>query len=359
MNRIVINKEQTEIIKGVGILFIMFHNLFHWIEPITEQNEFIFDSQNVQDLIFSISNYPLEIINIWFSYFGHYGVQLFIFISGYGLTISYLSKPQDYSYFIKNRISKIYPPLLLVLLALLTYKSFTGALSTEWLASAFIKILMVHTLIPGEALSISGPWWFYGLIVQLYILFIPLFYVIKRWNWKGFLSTLALAYLLIFYLYDPFLNYDLYIMGNAPGHIPEFSLGILLALKPDFSVRKIYIPILLLLFILGNFYFALFPFTFIVVAYLFIVFVLYLFKKKTVITKSLIFYGKISMYLFAIHGLCRGPFAKIALDSATPFMTIVMGILFVASVTLAAFIFREGYALTKTWMTRLVSKGLN
>ncbi|WP_417873782.1 acyltransferase family protein [Xanthomarina gelatinilytica] len=359
MNKIIINKEQTEIIKGIGILFIMFHNLFHWIEPITEQNEFIFNPQNVQDLIFSISNYPLEILNILLSYFGHYGVQLFIFISGYGLTISYLSKPQDYTYFIKNRVSKIYPPLLIVLLALLVYKTFTGGLNGDWLTSAFIKILMLHTLIPNEALTISGPWWFYGLIVQLYILLIPLLYVIKRWNWKGFLSILAISYLLIFALYNPLMNNDLYIMGNAPGHIPEFALGILLALKPDFTIRKRYIPILLMLFILGNFYFALFPFTFIIAAYLFIIIVLYLFQKKTVFTKYLIFYGKISMYLFAIHGLCRGPFAKIALDSASPVMTIAMGLLFVASVTLAAFIFREAYAFGKKHVLNLVSKGVS
>lgn len=359
MNKIVINKEQTEVIKGIGILFIMFHNLFHWIEPITEQNEFIFNSQNVQDLIYSVTNYPLEIINILFSYFGHYGVQLFIFISGYGLTLSYLAKPQDYSYFIKNRVSKIYPPLLIVLVALLLYKVVSGGLDVEWLTSALIKIFMLHTLIPGEALSISGPWWFYGLIVQLYILLIPILYVIKRWSWKGFFAILAISYLLIFSLYSPLMTYDLYIMGNAPGHIPEFALGVLMALKPSFVIKKQYIPVLLLLFILGNFYFALFPFTFIIAAYLFIVTVLGLFQKKSVLTKYLIFYGKISMYLFAIHGLCRGPFAKIALEAGTPIMTIAMGVLFVASVTLAAFIFRESYMFTKKWLTSRLSKSIS
>lgn len=356
MSRITITKEQTDFIKGIGILLIMFHNYFHWVAPNTGENEFIFDVQNVQNLFSAISNSYLETINFFFSFFGHYGVQLFVFISGYGLSKSYLTKQQSYPLFIKKRVSKIYPPFLIVISMLIVLKAITGssALNIDWIISLFAKILMLHTFLPNEALSISGPWWFYGMIVQLYLLFIPLFYIIKRWKLKGFLFALALSYCLIFFLYTPLMDRNIFIMANAPGHLPEFALGILLALNPKFSFKVWYIPFLLLLFILGNFYFSFFPFTFIIITYLLVVSILYFLRKELRYTKFIKFYGQISMYLFAFHGLARNPFVEWARASNSPFTTIIIGVFYIITVTIVAFLFKEIYVLTKKWLSKFL-----
>ena len=88
MPRITISKEQTNLIKGIGILLIIFHNYFHWVSPSPGENEFIFSVASVKKTFSIFSNSPLDSVNVIFSFFGHYGVQLFIFISAYGLTKS-------------------------------------------------------------------------------------------------------------------------------------------------------------------------------------------------------------------------------------------------------------------------------
>lgn len=89
-NNIYISPKQTLYLKGIAILCILLHNFFHLIVPLKCQNEMSLDENCVVKFIskFSIS----ESINIFFSFFGFYGVYIFIFLSGYGLTKSFVFK---------------------------------------------------------------------------------------------------------------------------------------------------------------------------------------------------------------------------------------------------------------------------
>lgn len=64
------------------------------------ENEFEFNDENVFKFLSAFAEYPMESINILLSYLGHYGVQLFIFISGYGLAASMLNTYKGYKSFI-------------------------------------------------------------------------------------------------------------------------------------------------------------------------------------------------------------------------------------------------------------------
>ena len=87
-----INKTQTNVLKGVGILLIVLHNFFHTVNPSSGENEFTFDLQYTKNFYHILTDSFIEVLNIMFSFFGHYRVQIFIFISGYGLAKSYLTK---------------------------------------------------------------------------------------------------------------------------------------------------------------------------------------------------------------------------------------------------------------------------
>ncbi len=349
MFKIIISKDQTDIIKGIGILLIVLHNYFHWVPPSTGENEFIFNVQNVNNVFLIISESYLNIINVFFSFFGHYGVQLFIFISGYGLSKSFIAKPQNFLLFIKKRALKIYPAFLISIFILIVYDVivFYRFPTTGWGINILSKLLMIHTLLPGRALTINGSWWFYGLIMQLYFLFIPLFYAINKWKEKGLFCIVLLCYCLTYFLYAPLRGKDVYIMANAPAHIPEFALGISLALNPHLTIRKIFIPLLILGVIIGNYSFFAFPITFIIVTYLLVIIVLYIFREQYKFIYIIKFYGKISMYLFAVHGFFRTPFVSWAKNSSHPIKTIGIGILYLVTVTIIAYISREIYVLMK------------
>lgn len=339
MSTFSISKQQTNILKGVGILLIVLHNYFHWVSPLTGENEFVFDVQHTLNMFGSLKNSIAEIPNTLFTFFGHYGVQLFIFISGYGLAKSYQKKQQTYVKFIKKRIAKIYPAFLIAIVLLILYnfivKSYTPTLS--WLAKICLKIAMLHTLVPRQALSINGPWWFYGLIFQLYILFIPLFYCIKRWRWYGFMLITIISYIGIFILYQPLLNIDIYIMANALGHVPEFILGIALALLPKFERKWYWFLLSIVIFSFGNVTFYVFPFSFLAITYVLITSLSTNFKKQAWLVKIIIFYGELSMFLFAVHAFFRNPFfVNTANNSSSALEKVAIGFLYLLVVTLVA-----------------------
>lgn len=293
---------------------------------------------------------PFETINLLFSFFGHIGVQLFIFISGYGLCRSYMLKPVRFPVFMKKRIKKLFPFLFIGVLMLTVYLGITYRFMPDynWIRSLLYKLFMVHTLIPNEALSMVGPWWFFGLIMQLYLLFIPLYYVIKRWGFKGFMVVLIISYILIFSLYQPLLSRDVFIMANAPGHLPELALGIFLALNPKFKVHKPYYPFLLVLFVVGNFNFYAFPFTFIISTYFLIILILKVFEEEHFFSNTIRFYGKLSLFLFITHGFIRNPlFVNSANIADNPFATMLLGIMYLAFATLVAFVARKVYRICK------------
>ena len=98
---------QTLFLKGFAILCIMSHNFFHWVPPVTYENEMhfypMYFSRFLQDF-----TWP-DAINCLFSFWGFYGVYLFIFLSGYGLTKSFTHHHTERNIrFIGRHIAKIY-----------------------------------------------------------------------------------------------------------------------------------------------------------------------------------------------------------------------------------------------------------
>ena len=82
------SKQDTSILKGFAIICICLHNFFHYLPPSPGENEFYFSLNHINNFFSQISETPAEFVNLIFSYLGHYGVQIFIFISGYGLAVS-------------------------------------------------------------------------------------------------------------------------------------------------------------------------------------------------------------------------------------------------------------------------------
>ncbi len=338
-----ISKEQTTLLKGVGILLIVLHNFFHWIAPSVGENEFDFSHHRIFDLFRELIDKPLEGINLFFSYFGHFGVQIFVFISGYGLAKSLSKRSQKFFPFFGRRLAKLYPAFFISFILTLCILSFiTQTIAIPYPSRLISNLLMMQTLIPGEAFGISGPWWFYALIVQLYLLSIPLFKLIQKFSWKALLTILALAYSSIFLFNGLFEDRSIYIMANTSGHIAEFALGMYLALYPQRISRKITIPIALAVFIGGNFFYPLYPFTFISIAFLQVVFFRQLFQSlPSLINRILLFFGELSMYMFAINGILRTkPVGWAEMGEMSAGKTLLTAIVFLATVIIVAYCIR-------------------
>ena len=311
-------KRDTSIIKGFAILSIVFHNYFHWLDPSPGENEFNFSRFNVTKLFDLLGQQPGEFVNILFSYFGHYGVQLFIMVSGFGLALSMMNRPKTWESFVLTRLKKLYP---LLLTGVMFYILGTILMEGRWITALEAKelgykLLFIHTLIPESGVSVCGPWWFFGLIFQLYLLFPLLFHCTKKWGWKAFMAVCLISYGSIFLFRE---GLDLYhgtvIMKNAPGHLPEFCFGMMLAFNKDKRIHWIWLLVALGLFVGGNFTQLLYPFTYLALCVI-TVFAYQSLKSarfpKRWLGRPLAYFGGISMTLFVVNGFLRAPVLKLA-----------------------------------------------
>ena len=84
-----LNKQDTGALKGLAILCIAIHNFCHWLPMAVHENEYVFRLEDSFKLLHYVENFrPHVLLNI-FSHFGHYGVPVFLFLSGYGLVCKY------------------------------------------------------------------------------------------------------------------------------------------------------------------------------------------------------------------------------------------------------------------------------
>ncbi len=357
------SRQDTAVIKGFAILCICLHNLLHWIHPFTGENEFSFSRSCVNNFFDGIVETPAEFFNILFTFLGHYGVQIFIFISGFGLTISMMKCHKSWLNFVVDRLKKIYP---LLLTAIIFYNLFFvlmyGKLFNHYeFRDMIYKLLLVHTLLPGQALSLNGPWWFFALIFQLYLIFPLLFSLIKRYNIKAFIVICLFSYTWIFvsqYLFQD-VN-DVYLLQIFPAHLPEFCFGMLIAFNKDKKINNLFFFIALIVFCLGNYFKIFFPFTFLSFTIM-TVFIYDFLKnikiKKRMLRNFLVYFGDISMALFAVHGFLRKPFVTLSQNSLSSFWwTFIVTILFLMTSVIVALAANQVYDVLLSFFNKKNNK---
>lgn len=300
-----ISKEQKDVIKGIAMVFIVLHNFLHWTNAVGE-NEMSFDPNRIYNLFEFIGGDVTRLFNGLFSYFGFYFLELFIFISGYGLAkYSINSTTPMYKKYIIPRIIKLYA--LLIFGIIVYFFLFYRAFDMEWF-TAFVtsSLLMYNNLSFYRIFMFIGPWWYFSLIFQLYILFPLLYKALDRYKEKGFFVLIALSYVLIFLLTPIASKWDVPIYGNFLGHLPEFLLGMGCVMFERLKFTwKVMIPAMVV-FILSNFLEFFFPFSFLSATILMLWFFHAIINMPSNrVMRAFKLLGVISMFMFLINGPLR------------------------------------------------------
>ena len=342
-----LTKEDTALYKGIGILLIVGHNFFHWVAPSTGENEFIFDAGLIGKLGTLLIKQPLESLNLALSYFGHYGVGIFIFLSGYGLARSRAggagkgAGTMGWFSFMSSRVRKVYPGFVLAVVLYVVFEYFrTSALPPpDILKELAVKLSLLANFFPDQALSVNGPWWFYSFIFQCYAVFPLLVHVHRRLGPAG-LFTAAGAGLIFLAVLGPLLmQHHVNALQMVVGHLPEFCLGIYLAGRREARFHGAWLLVAAAIFVLGNRFGAAWPFSFLSCLVLVLAglqVIVPMIRRRPALGAVIAYYGLISMYLFACHGFLRGPFVYIANKHTSPALSILLSVAFLLTATAVA-----------------------
>src|SRR5690606_9387250 len=100
--------------------------------------------------------------------------------------------------FMKKRLNKLYPTLLIGIVLVVTIYMFTSGRfpSAHMVKHSLLKLTLLYNFIPHAALTVNGPWWFFSVIVQLYAIFPILKFIIKKYG-PNALLVLAFIFILL------------------------------------------------------------------------------------------------------------------------------------------------------------------
>lgn len=334
------------VLKGLAILAIVLHNYFHLLPFAATENEFDFAPDRFHYFLDTVSD-PQQAIQAVFSYLGHFGVQIFIFLSAYGLAIKHWETP-SWSAFLWSRIRKIYPTWFLALALFLLLKVVQDGPQE---AAAYLQdksdelvftTLAILTLLPGYGLPPVGPWWFLPFIIQFYCIWSLLAAFTRRFGGPG-LFLLSVAGLVVTVAALPVLgDYRITLLTTPIGHLPEIALGIAVA-RCGVPVRPV-LAIALVAFLIGNLNFWVWPTTYISI--LLVMLGGYAMAGRWLRgRRALVWLGEISMPLFFINGFLRGPFWPLG-RSGIWYLQLVGGLAFAMTSVVVAYLLW----LTERWI---------
>ena len=248
-NGVFLSRTESSALRGIAILGIILHNYCHFLGFAVKENEYKFDPSRPMQFLDKLFSLDSDLFIHFFSFLGHYGVPIFLFISGYGLVKKYEAHPKGGEpasakeaspsgrfggAFIKKHFLKLFRLMVigyLVFIGIYLLRHSDGAQVYSWdrvLAQLTMTINFFY-FDPDHIIK-PGPYWYFGLMLQLYILYIL---VIHRWRSNWLLVALAIGSVALesYFVDSPdWLNYIRY---NFIGALLPFCMGIWIAREEE------------------------------------------------------------------------------------------------------------------------------
>lgn len=164
--------------RGLAIIGIFLHNYCHWLGFAVKENEYTFTMSKASDLMQALSHPDLNLPVHLLSFFGHYGVPVFLFLSAYGLVMKYekrgaLSPKQtNVVPFLKHHYVKLFKMMIVGFVAFTMVDAITPGSHKYHVMDILGQMFMFNNMMPDPDHVIwPGPYWFFGLMMQLYIVY--------------------------------------------------------------------------------------------------------------------------------------------------------------------------------------------
>lgn len=231
------SKTDSLLLKGIGILFIVLHNYIHLFPEFPPECEFKYIPENVDRFSAAMLSGDLRLIVFsLFSFLGHYGVSIFVFISGYGLALRYDQSNDSKLHILVHRAVQLWKWLVPMALLLIIdrYSGHThityNYLDNQKIWSDLFFMLTFTANGLADRFIIAGPWWYFGMAFQLYFVY-TLF--LRKSSDKVLWGIMIGVWVLLATLWALDLNRWIFAFRyNCVGWLPVFCTGILLARHP-------------------------------------------------------------------------------------------------------------------------------
>ena len=158
-----LTKTECSALRGVAIIGIFLHNYLHWLGPMVKENEYQFFQSNVDWMVSLVSSPDENLLFQLFSFFGHYGVPVFLFLSGYGLVLKYereATQPSMPS--LRHHFMKLFPMMVLGFVCFAMVDWITpGRHHWAW-TDIIAQLTMTINILPDpDHIIWPGPYWFF------------------------------------------------------------------------------------------------------------------------------------------------------------------------------------------------------
>ena len=243
MKQELLSRAECTAMRGIAILAIVLHNYCHFIGKIVKENEYQFFTSNNDRLWHALTN-PDELLPVHLlSYFGHYGVPVFLFLSGFGLVKKYeknerieeLKNGSLQSFnpsilkFLKYNYLKLLRMLIVGFSLFIIVDMLTpGRFQFHWYNVVAQLAMYINVLPEPDRIIWPGIYWFFGLMIQLYIIYRLLLYRRNSWWVVG---LIAICWALQAFC-DPEGETVNRLRYNSIGGMLPFGLGIIVARIP-------------------------------------------------------------------------------------------------------------------------------
>ena len=244
-----LSRTESAALRGIAILGIILHNYCHFLGFAVKENEYKFDSSRPMQFFDKLFSLDSDLFIHFFSFLGHYGVPIFLFISGYGLVKKYEAHPQTGNEnpslreghsvgfaFIRKHFLKLFRLMIigyLVFIGVYLLRHSDGAQVYSWdhVLTQLTMTINFFYFDPDHIIK-PGPYWYFGLMLQLYILYIL---VIYRWRQNSLLIALAAGSILLEACFGNQQDWLNYIRYNFIGGLLPFCMGIWAARRDPLS----------------------------------------------------------------------------------------------------------------------------
>ena len=243
-----LSRSECNVLRGLAIIGIFLHNYCHWLSPIVKENEYQYFQHNVDWFNQVLVNPDLSLPFHLLSFFGHYGVPVFLFLSAYGLVLKYEAKPhlenatqfvgingkksfnwREPLQFIRYHYLKLFKMMIVGFVAFTMLDAITPGAHKYHFLDIVAMLGMFNNVLPEpDHIIWPGPFWFFGLMLQLYIVY-RLFIYRRHWGFTLGLMVICVAIQLALGFDNPESEAMNRYRYNFMGGMLPFGLGILYA----------------------------------------------------------------------------------------------------------------------------------